>query len=86
MIDDALKRTEVFDFLTPPQQPDEIGRPGAYRVLKVLDRDGTCVTPAAAIQSLKASKSAVMVPKVRTSLRTVPLPCRQRRQATTVFL
>jgi serine/threonine protein kinase/Leucine-rich repeat (LRR) protein len=33
--------TEVgFTFLTPPQQPDEIGRLGAYRVLKKLGSGG----------------------------------------------
>lgn len=30
----------LTDFLAPPQRPDEIGRLGAYRVLKVLGRGG----------------------------------------------
>ena len=31
---------ESFDFLTPPQQPGELGRLGGYRVLKVLGQGG----------------------------------------------
>ncbi|MBM4072923.1 MAG: serine/threonine protein kinase, partial [Planctomycetes bacterium] len=31
---------EVWDFLAPPEQPDEIGRLGPYRVLKVLGAGG----------------------------------------------
>jgi serine/threonine protein kinase len=31
---------ELYDFLTPPQAPDEIGRLGCYRVLKVLGVGG----------------------------------------------
>src|SRR3954468_8384476 len=30
----------AFDFLAPPQAPDEIGRLGPYRVLKVLGQGG----------------------------------------------
>src|SRR4051812_12913933 len=30
----------AFDFLAPPQAPDEMGRLGPYRVLKVLGRGG----------------------------------------------
>jgi WD40 repeat protein/serine/threonine protein kinase/Leucine-rich repeat (LRR) protein len=32
--------TEIIDFLAPAQRPDEIGRLGPYRVLKVLGRGG----------------------------------------------
>ena len=31
---------ELYDFLAPPQSPDELGRLGAYRVLKVLGQGG----------------------------------------------
>src|SRR5262245_34038165 len=31
---------EPIDFLRPPQKPDELGRLGAYRVLKVLGVGG----------------------------------------------
>jgi serine/threonine protein kinase len=31
---------ELYDFLAPPQSPDEIGRLGAYRILKVLGGGG----------------------------------------------
>jgi serine/threonine protein kinase len=31
---------ELYDFLAPPQAPDEIGRLGAYRILKVLGVGG----------------------------------------------
>jgi hypothetical protein len=32
--------SELWDFLAPPERPDEIGRLGAYRVLKVLGAGG----------------------------------------------
>src|SRR5262245_26989543 len=31
---------ELYDFLAPPQAPDELGRLGGYRVLKVLGSGG----------------------------------------------
>src|SRR5437588_9288529 len=31
---------EKFDFLSPPQAPDEMGRLGSYRILKVLGVGG----------------------------------------------
>jgi hypothetical protein len=31
---------ELYDFLAPPERPDEIGRLGSYRVLKVLGAGG----------------------------------------------
>ncbi len=34
------KSQELYDFLGPPQAPDELGRLGHYRVLKVLGRGG----------------------------------------------
>jgi serine/threonine protein kinase len=34
---------EVYDFLDPPQEPDEIGRLGPYRVLKVIGVGGMSV-------------------------------------------
>jgi Leucine-rich repeat (LRR) protein len=33
-------RPELYDFLAPPQAPDELGRLGPYRVLKVLGAGG----------------------------------------------
>ena len=36
----AASPDERFDFLAPAQRPDELGRLGAYRVLKVLGRGG----------------------------------------------
>jgi serine/threonine protein kinase len=36
----SSRTLEHFDFLAPAQQPDEMGRLGAYRVLKVLGRGG----------------------------------------------
>ncbi|MGE0606292.1 MAG: SUMF1/EgtB/PvdO family nonheme iron enzyme [Pirellulales bacterium] len=36
----AEQATEQYDFLSPPEQPDEIGRLGPYRVLKVLGKGG----------------------------------------------
>jgi hypothetical protein len=32
--------SELYDFLAPPQNPDELGRLGPYRVLKVLGAGG----------------------------------------------
>jgi hypothetical protein len=37
---DSHDGRELYDFLTPPQQPDEIGRLGTYRVLRVLGHGG----------------------------------------------
>jgi serine/threonine protein kinase len=37
---DATIDREAWDFLAPPEQPDEIGRFGSYRVLKVLGAGG----------------------------------------------
>lgn len=36
----AESNSEVYDFLAPPQSPDELGRLGSYRVLKVLGSGG----------------------------------------------
>jgi serine/threonine protein kinase/Leucine-rich repeat (LRR) protein len=33
-------RNERFDFMAPPQGPDELGRLGAYRILKILGAGG----------------------------------------------
>jgi formylglycine-generating enzyme required for sulfatase activity len=44
---------ELYDFLAPAQQPDEIGRLGAYRVLKVLGHGGMGVVFQAEDPSLK---------------------------------
>ena len=38
--DSNSKATDTLDFLAPPQDPDEIGRLGQYRVLKVLGQGG----------------------------------------------
>jgi formylglycine-generating enzyme required for sulfatase activity len=38
--DSAGAHPEHYDFLAPPEQPDEIGRLGGYRVLKVLGAGG----------------------------------------------
>jgi WD40 repeat protein/serine/threonine protein kinase len=36
----AVDHAQAFDFLAPPQQPDELGRLASYRVLKVLGQGG----------------------------------------------
>jgi serine/threonine protein kinase/DNA-directed RNA polymerase subunit RPC12/RpoP len=36
----AAKSKELYDFLAPPQGPDQLGRLGPYRVLKVLGAGG----------------------------------------------
>ncbi len=37
---DAAPARDLYDFLAPPQQPDELGRLGNYRILKVLGSGG----------------------------------------------
>ncbi|OYV86552.1 MAG: hypothetical protein B7Z73_11570, partial [Planctomycetia bacterium 21-64-5] len=38
--DDSPDESEVYDFLAPAQSPDELGRLGTYRVLRVLGTGG----------------------------------------------
>jgi serine/threonine protein kinase/Leucine-rich repeat (LRR) protein len=57
--------SETFAFLKPPQSPDEIGRLGAYRVLKVLGHGGMGMVFLAEDPRLKRTVALkVMLPEV----------------------
>src|SRR6266568_4587424 len=51
-----------------------------------VDSMATCVAPCSSSQSLSTNKSAVIVPKLRTSLRGVPFELGVIMHATTSFL
>lgn len=73
--DPSLSRSETqcpeedYDFLAPPQAPDELGRLGAYRVLRILGAGGMGVVFLAEEPDLKRQVTLkVMKPALATSV------------------
>jgi formylglycine-generating enzyme required for sulfatase activity/Leucine-rich repeat (LRR) protein len=64
----AAGNRELYDFLAPSQQPDEIGRLGEYRVLKVLGAGGMGVVFLAEDPALKRKLALkAMLPSMAAS-------------------
>jgi hypothetical protein len=65
---DALSQASLTDFLVPPQAPDELGRLGKYRILKILGAGGMGIVYKAEDSKLQRTVAIkVMLPGLAAS-------------------